>query len=50
MFVGVSVIIDGCATPPLVYLSAFEEKHSFEVVGATTQQQSDDQSEQTKDR
>lgn len=31
-------------------LSAFKEKHSFEVVGATTQQQSNNQSEKTENR
>jgi hypothetical protein len=31
------------------YLSAFEKEYSFEVVGATAQQQSNDQTEQAKD-
>jgi hypothetical protein len=39
------------AVPPHHWcLFAFEKKHLFEVVGATAQQQSNDQSEQTKDR
>jgi hypothetical protein len=32
------------------YLSAFEKEYSFEVVGATAQQQSNDQTEQAKNR
>jgi hypothetical protein len=49
MFVGVSANIDGGATTPLGFVCS-QEKHSFEVVGATTEQQSNNQSEQTEDR